>query len=186
MFGKKKEDESQLAFDLSEFDKDEQNEIERIKKFLESTEIIKAVARQSKFMPGGKMVTPRTIFATDKRILIRDPNALGIRSDIESVPYTQVNTVKVKKGALTSEITIESGQFENDSEFIPAIPKKKAEKIMGIINQHLREAQQFHGYSTPPTNEQKTEEDPLLILKRRLAKGEITKEEYEDLKSILE
>jgi hypothetical protein len=59
MFGKnKREDEPQLAFDLSKFDKDEQNEIKRVRKFLEISEIIKAVARQSKFMPGGEIVTP--------------------------------------------------------------------------------------------------------------------------------
>jgi len=29
-------------------------------------------------------------------------------------------------------------------------------------------------------------DDPLIILKRRFAKGEITKEEYEEMKSILE
>ena len=161
--------------------------IERIQKFLEASEIIKAVARQSKFMPGGKIVTPRTIFATDKRILIRDPNTLGIKSDIDSVPYSQVNSIKLKKGAFTSQITIESGQFENNSELIPAIPKKKAENIMGIINQHIREAQQFHGYDTPPAMQAKTEDDdPLVLLKKRLAKGEISAEEYVNLKKILE
>lgn len=187
MLGKNKKDEPQLAFDASKFDKDEQNEIERIKKFLEASEIIKAVARQSKFMPGGQIITPKTVFATDKRILIRDPNTLGIKSDIDSVPYSQVNAVKLKKGAFTSQITIESGQFENNNELIPAIPKKKAENIMGIINQHIREAQQFHGYDAPPIVQQQTEdEDPLVLLKKRLAKGEISPEEYVNLKKILE
>jgi len=185
MFGKK-EDEPQLAFDLSKFDKDEQNEIQRIKKFLEASEIIKAVARQSKFMPGGQIITPKTIFATDKRVLIRDPNTLGIKSDIDSVPYSQVNAIKLKKGAFTSQITIESGQFENNHESIPAIPKKKAENIMGIINQHIREAQQFHGYDPAPTKEKTEDDDPLILLKKRLAKGEISPEEYVNLKKILE
>ncbi len=81
MFGHKKE-ESELAFDSSQFDSSEQDEINRIKTFLESAEVIKAVARQSKFMPGGKLVTPRTIFATNKRLIIRDPNALGLRASL--------------------------------------------------------------------------------------------------------
>jgi len=187
MFGKnKKEEEPELAFDLSKFDKDEQNEIERIKKFLEASEIIKAVARQSKFMPGGQIVTPKTIFATDKRILIRDPNTLGIKSDIDSVSYSQVNAIKLKKGAFTSQIIIESGQFENNNEIIPAIPKKKAENIMGIINQHIREAQQFHGYESPPAQQKTEDDDPLVLLKKRLAKGEISPEEYVNLKKVLE
>ena len=31
-----------------------------------------------------------------------------------------------------------------------------------------------------------SDDDPLLILKKRFAKGEITKEEYEEMKSVLE
>jgi len=129
MFGHKKED-SELAFDISKFDSSEQDEINRIKTFLEAAEVIKAVARQSKFMPGGKLITPRTIIATNKRIIIRDPNALGLRADVDSIPYSQINNIKLEKGAFTSEIRILSGQFENDEQgFIPAIPKKKAAVI---------------------------------------------------------
>ena len=184
MFGRKKE-ESELAFDISQFDSSEQDEINRIKTFLEAAEVIKAVARQSKFMPGGQLITPRTIFATNKRLIIRDPNTLGLRADIDSIPYSQINNIKLEKGAFTSEIRIKSGQFENDEQgYIPAIPKKKASTIMGIINQYVREAQHFHdGFTT--TSETK-DDDPLTILKKRLAKGEITKEEYNDLKSTLE
>lgn len=183
MLGRKKE-ESELGFDISKFDGKEQDEINRIKTFLEAAEIIKAVARQSKIMPGGQLITPRTIFATDKRVLIRDPNALGLRAEIESIPYSQINKVDMTKGAFTSEIRIESGQFENNEQgIIPAIPKKKAAKILGIINENLRGAQHHH-VPDPPI--QKDEDDPLTILKKRFARGEITKEEYEDFKTALE
>lgn len=184
MLGRKKE-ESELAFDVDDFDSSEQDEIHRIKRFLEVAEVIKAVARQSKFMPGGKLITPRTIFATNRRLIIRDPNALGLRADLDSIPYSQINNVKLEKGAFTSEIIIKSGQFENDEQgYIPAIPKKKAEKILGIINQHVREAQHFH--DSPPNSSERKEDDPLTILKRRFAKGEITKEEFEESKKVLD
>lgn len=183
MLGRKKE-EPELAFDMDDFDSSEQDEINRVKTFLEAAEIIKAVARQSKFMPGGQLITPRTIFATNRRLIIRDPNTLGLRADLNSIPYSQINNVKLEKGAFTSEIRIKSGQFENDDQgYIPAIPKKKAAKILGIINEHVREAQNFHNVSRVV---EKNDDDPLTILKKRLAKGEITKTEYEDLKSALE
>lgn len=182
MLGRKKE-EPELAFDMEDFDSSEQDEINRVKTFLEAAEVIKAVARQSKFMPGGKLITPRTIFATNRRLIIRDPNALGLRADLDSIPYSQINNVQLEKGAFTSEIRIKSGQFENDDQgYIPAIPKKKAARIIGIINEHIREAQNYHNM---PRIE-KNDDDPLTILKKRLAKGEITKAEYEDLRSALE
>lgn len=183
MFEKKKE--SEYVFDRSQFDADELSEIDRIKNMLDAAEVIKMVARQSKFMPGGKLITPRTVFATNKRILIKDPNTLGLRADIDSIPYSQINNVKLKKGAFTSEITIESGQFKDDNQgFIPAIPKEKAAKIIGIINEYVRQAQHHPVFVE---NEKKdNSDDPMTILKKRFAKGEITKEEFEDMKKTLE
>lgn len=158
-----KKEEPDLVFDVSQFDSSEQDEINRIKYFLEAAEVIKAVARQSKFMPGGKLITPRTIFATNKRLILRDPNTLGLRANLDSIPYSQINNIKLEKGAFTSEIRIKSGQFENDEQgFIPAIPKKKAALIMEIINQHVREAQHFHDGFTPTS--EKKDDDPITIL----------------------
>lgn len=183
MFGKKKE-EPEYVFDLSHFDEDELSEIYRVKNMLESTEIIKAVARQSKVMPGGKLVTPKTLFATDKRLLIRDPNLLGLRSEVDAIPYTQINNVKLETGVFTSKMIISSGYFNNDQQgFIDAIPKEKAAKIAAIINEGVRRSQ-IH--TTEVIQPKTVDDDPLTILKRRFAKGEITKEEFEDMKKTLE
>jgi hypothetical protein len=186
MFGKKKEEpEQELGFDITEFDEKEQDEIERVKTMLEAAEIIKSVARQSRVMPGGSLVTPNIIFATNRRVIIRDPNTLGLRAGVDSIPYSQINKVHLKKGALTSELKLDIGQYESDDnrEVIPAIPKKKAAEIAGIINQYIRGAQNYaENIPTPP----KTDDDPMKILKIRFAKGEITKEEYNEMKSALE
>jgi len=184
MFGKKKE-EKELGFDISEFNKKEKKEIERIKQMLEAAEVIKTVARQSRIMPGGSLVTPNIIFATTNRLIIRDPTALGLRAGVESIPYSQINKVHLEKGAFTSELVMEVGQYEtgDNEQTIPAIPKKKATEILAVISEHLRNAQDFSTHVPPP---QKEDDDPLTILKKRLAKGEISKEEYNDLKSTLE
>jgi len=185
MFGKKKEEKT-LGFDISEFEEKEQEEIKRVKQMLEASEKIKIVARQSRIRPGGSLVTPNIIFATDKRIIIRDPSTLGLRSGVESIPFSQINKVHLEKGAFSSELVLDVGQYEGDNaQKIPSIPKKKAEEILSIIHEYIRGAQDFRGQGNPPP-EQKTDDDPLTILKKRLAKGEITKEEYEDLKSALE
>ena len=184
MFGRKKEEEKTLGFDISEFEKKDQEEIIRVKQLLEATEIIKTVARQSRIMPGGSLVTPNIIFATNKRLIIRDPTTLGLRAGIESIPYSQINKVHLEKGAFTSELVMEVGQYEtgDDKQKIPAIPKKKAAEILSIINEFVRSAQDFTTHVPPSVQD----DDPLMILKKRLAKGEIIKEEYDDLKSALE
>lgn len=182
MFGKKKEPE--YVFDRTQFDEDELSEIDRIKNTLDATEVIKAVARQSKFMPGGKLITPKTLFATDKRLLIRDPNLLGLRSDVDAIPYSQINNVKLEKGVFTSKVMISSGNFNSDEQgYIDAIPKEKAAKIVAIINEGIRKSQT---HITEVIQPKAVDDDPLTILKRRFAKGEITKEEYEDMKKSLE
>ncbi len=181
MFGKKKEPE--YVFDSSQFDADELSEIDRVKNMLDAAEIIKAVARQSKIMPGGKLITPKTIFATDKRLLIRDPNLLGLRSDVDAIPYSQINNVKLEKGVFTSKVMIKSGYFNSDEQgYIDAIPKDKAARIVGIINEGIKRAQTHVTETVQP----KTDDDPLTMLKKRFVKGEITKEEFEDMKKALE
>ncbi|RLI51731.1 MAG: hypothetical protein DRP09_18950 [Candidatus Thorarchaeota archaeon] len=55
---------------------------------------------------------------------------------------------------------------------------KKAKQIVDVYKEKVREKRTETSIST--------HEDPLKILKIRLAKGEITKEQYEELKKILE
>lgn len=191
MFGKKKKDESEYEIDLSDFDKKEISEINRVKQMLEAAEIIKTVARQSRIMPGGSLVTPNIIFATNKRLIIRDPNTLGLRAGVESIPYSQINKVHLEKGAFTSELVMNVGQFESgdNKQKIPAIPKKKASMILSIINEHVRDSQDLSTIKQTETvtkTEVIAEDDPLVTLKKRLAKGEITAEEYVNLKNVLE
>jgi len=186
MFGRNKKEDSELDFDLSKFEKKDQSEIERIKQILEAAEIIKTVARQSRIMPGGSVITPNIIFATNKRLIIRDPNTLGLRAGVESIPYSQINKVHLEKGAFTSELVMDVGQYEtgDNKQKIPAILKKKAAEIIAIINGYVRSAQDFDTH-TPNVIESK-DNDPLKILKIRFAKGEITKEEYDEMESALE
>jgi len=186
MFGKKKEElEQEYGFDISEFDDKEQDEIKRVKQMLEASEVIKVVARQSRIMPGGSVVTPNIIFATNRRIIKRDPSSLGLRSHVDSIPYSQINKVHLEKGMFTSEIKMDIGQYaaDDNNQIISAIPKKKAEAIVSTINEFLRGAQDTSNQN--PTVA-KTDDDPLVLLKKRLAKGEISAEEYVDLKKILE
>jgi hypothetical protein len=53
--------------------------IGKISKMLNPDERILLVAVQSRTRPGGSLFTPNEIYATDRRIIIRDPYMLGIK-----------------------------------------------------------------------------------------------------------
>ena len=99
-------DKNQDTFVTDITNKDELNEIEKIKNMLNPNEKVLLVARQSRFLPGGSALTPNIVIATDRRIIIRDPYDLGFRSEIVDIPYDVITSVKLMKGVLTSTIFI--------------------------------------------------------------------------------
>jgi hypothetical protein len=60
-------------FSIQALNSDDMNEIRRIQDVLNPNESVIIVARQSRILPGGSYVTPNTIYATEKRLIIRDP-----------------------------------------------------------------------------------------------------------------
>jgi len=151
------------------------DEIAQILDRLDENEEVLMVIRQTKniFKPGSSLITPDTIFATTKKIIIRNPSALGLRQNVESYPYDQIVDVKLEKGMFSSTIAINVPGSIYDG-YIEAIPKDEAENLLKIIYERMKEKKN----SSP-------DDDPLTILKKRFAKGEISKEEYEEMKSVL-
>jgi len=152
------------------------DEIIKIAERLDEDEQVIMVIRQTKnpLKPGSSLITPDTIFATTKKIIIRNPSAFGLRQNIEIYNYEQIVDVKLEKGMFSSRIGINVPGSIYDG-IIEALPKDEAEDLLKIIYERI--------------NKKKTsssDDDPLIILKKRFAKGEITKEEYEDMKSVLE
>ncbi|HET7242254.1 MAG TPA: PH domain-containing protein, partial [Nitrososphaeraceae archaeon] len=93
-------DKNQGTFVTDITNKDELNEIEKIKNMLNPNEKVLLVARQSRFLPGGSALTPNVVIATDRRIIIRYPYDLGIRSEIVDIPYDVITSIKLMKGVL--------------------------------------------------------------------------------------
>jgi hypothetical protein len=75
------------------------------------------VARQSRLKPGGSTFTPNVVFATDRRIIIKDPSMLGLRENVVDIPYDMISSVRIDKGVFSSNIIfkapglISSGRF---------------------------------------------------------------------------
>ena len=157
-------------------DKKKIDEIVQIEDRLDKDEKVLMVIRQTKnpLKPGSSLITPNTIFATTKKIILRNPSALGLRQNVEIYPYEKIVDVKLEKGMLSSAIEINVPGSIYDG-YIEAIPKDEAEDLLKIIYERMKKRK------TPSSDD-----DPLTILKKRFAKGEITKEEYEDMKSVLD
>ena len=198
MFGKKnKKEEENNEIKLT--DKGEINEIEKIKDRLDPGEIVHIVAKQSKYKPGGSSTTPNTIFITDTRLIIRNPTMLGMRENFEDFSFDKLTTIKLEKGVFSSTLVITApgmgtsarpglgsglialGRGEDGT--IDAIPKDKAELILHFIRDKM---EKIRTQNSQQTNNGNTGDDPLTLLKKRFVMGEITKEEFEDMKKILE
>lgn len=163
------------------------DEVRKIQKLLLPSERILVVARQSRWKSGGKLVNPGTIFATDRRLIIRDPYTLGLRADITIIPYDKISGVRVKKGFLSTSIEITAPGLEVGARSaavkwgeggvgeIDAIPSDKATQIASIISG-------YSGRGQPQVSTQSVAEE-LEKLSDLRSRGVISQEEFEKLKA---
>src|SRR5918996_1591571 len=135
-------------------DKSDLEEISKIREMLNPDEKVLLVARQSRIRPGGSLHTPNIIYATDRRIIIRDPYMLGIKENVVDIPYDIVTSVKLEKGLLSSTIRFKApglmsstklGMMDSiiDGEddqggIIEAISKDKAQDLLEIIRSGMQ------------------------------------------------
>jgi hypothetical protein len=150
-----KENESQVHFTTDNItDRDELEEIRKIANRLGQDEKVRFVARQSRMKPGGSaLATPNIVFATDRRLIIRNPTMLGIRENIEDIPYDKMTSVKLEKGIFSSTILIRAPGLSEMSRVsrhsgliawgrgedgqIDALPRDKGERLFTIIREGI-------------------------------------------------
>ena len=147
-------EDKDVPFHTNITDQDELSEISKIKNMLNLNEKVLLVARQSRLLPGGSAVTPNIVIATERRIIIRNPYMLGLKSEIVDIPYDVITSVKLKKGVFTSTILFKapalvgasklglldeniSGEDDQDG-VIEAVAKNKAEDLLEIIRRRMK------------------------------------------------
>src|SRR5919107_2791471 len=96
-------------------DEDELSEIRKIANMLNPDEKVLLVARQSRILPGGSYFTPNTIYATDRRIILRDPSMLGLKEEIVDIPYNIILNAHLNKGVLSSSVVFDAPGLFNPS-----------------------------------------------------------------------
>jgi hypothetical protein len=133
------------------------------------------------------LVTPDSIFVTNLRIIKYSPSTLGLRKAIEDYLYVDMANFKINKGIMLATITIRM-RYSSDDLILDNLPKGKMDAISRVVNEGIRRAAEKLAPQSVPTQhaDESLSGDPLTLLKLRLAKGEISKEEFEDMKQLLE
>jgi len=155
-------------------DNDDLDDISKITEMLNPDEKVLLVARQSRIKPGGSHFTPNIIYATDRRIIVRDPYMLGIKENVIDIPYDIITSIKLEKGLLSSAIRFKApalmsstrlGMMDSivDGEddqggIIEAIPKNKADDLIEII----RSGMQSSSSKSAPSKKQRPYSSELL------------------------
>jgi hypothetical protein len=211
-FDKKDEQQlpSNLITDTTITDKDDLEEIKKIAHMLNPNEEVFVVARQSRLKPGGSKLTPNVVFATDRRIIIKDPSMLGLREDIVDIPYDMISSVRIDKGVFSSNIMFKAPGLINSSRrgkldklmmvdgdeirreqvgeeedgIITAIPKDKAEELLEVIRNGMdRNREVYRQQQSQPQSISIADEiTKLANLKER---GIISEDEFQQMKQDL-
>jgi hypothetical protein len=184
-------------------DKDELEEIRRIANRLDQDEKVRFVAKQSRMKPGGSaFATPNIVFATDKRVIIRNPTMLGMRENIEDIPYDKMTSVKLEKGVFSSTILIRAPGLSEMSRVskhsgliawgrgedgqIDALPKDKGEQLFTIIREGIDGANKSAAQSaTTIVNQEISIADELTKLAALKEQGIVSEGEFTQLKQDL-
>ena len=202
-FGFGKKDQSKARFITDITDKDESEEIRKIANRLDQDEKVLFVAKQSRMKPGGSVLaTPNIVFATDKRVIIRNPTMLGMRENIEDIPYYKMTSVKLEKGVFSSTILIRApglSEMSRVSKYtgliawgrgedgqIDALPKDKAEQLFATIRHGINRTKNVDSRSSMKiVNQQVSFADELTKLARLKEQGVISQAEFTQMKQDL-
>ena len=197
MFGKKNDN---VDFNTEITDEKALNEIEKIAERLDEGEKVLEVAKQSTLKPGGANFSPNTVFATDRRLIIRNPTMFGARQNVEDFEYDNLTNIKLEKGLFSSTLVITapgmgtaarnstmSGLLpwgRNEDGSIDGIPKDKAENILKIVRNAIVKAKKE---SQKPVQvvQQTSTADELAKLAKLKEQGILSDEEFDKMKKDL-
>jgi len=180
----------------------ELDEIKKIADRLDSDEQVIIVAKQSRFKPGGSVITtPNIIFATNKRLILRNPTMLGLRENVEDYSYDKITNIKLEKGMFSSTLVITAPGMgtaartsistgviawgRKEDGMIDAIPKDKAEQILKVVRNGMEEARKAKMQPSLIVQQASSIADELAKLAKLKEQGILTDEEFTKMKQDL-
>lgn len=145
----------------------DKSDVNAAKGILEADETAVMTARQRRIGPGGSMMEPTSVVVTNKRIIIINRATLGIRKDFETIPFTQITSVRLEKGIISSSVFVRVMGFDMDKGLleggkeegeIDGLSGKDAKELSDYINQKVLELQEGTPEAPAPTTGEKKEE----------------------------
>jgi hypothetical protein len=151
-----------------------------VKKMLLADEQVLLAVQQSRLKA---LFTPDSIIVTNQRVIRYSPSGfLGLHKEIEDYRYEDMANFKISKGIMFASLTI-GHRFMSESLILDNLPKDAISDISKIVQENIGRVRT--GTPSQPVSSFQSE-NPLELLKLRFAKGEITREEFEDMKRLLE
>ena len=92
----------------------DQSDVQAARDIPEPDEVVVMTARQRRVGPGGALTTPTSVIATDRRVIIINRATLGMRKDFETIPYTQITSVRLERGIISSSVFVRVEGFDQD------------------------------------------------------------------------
>ena len=163
------------------------DEIEKIADRLDEDETVLLVTRQTKnpLKPGSSLFTPNSIIVTDKKLILRNPSALGLRQKLEYYSYDNIVDVKLERGVLSAALEINvPGSFEDAR--VDAISKDEAEQILRIMQEGIRKLRgKAEGEQKQNSSDSSSIADELAKLAQLKEQGILSEEEFQEQKQRL-
>ena len=166
-------------------DTKELHEIEKVSDRLETDEEVLLVTRQTKnpLKPGGSLFTPNSIIITDRKIILRDPSALGLRQKLEVFRFDTIVDLKMERGAFSVAIDVNVPGLGYSR--IDAISKDDAEQILRIYQEYMQKTKDIPKNSKNVNSETGSVADELLKLAKLKEQEIISNEEFQQMKKDL-
>jgi hypothetical protein len=129
-------------------------------------------------------ITPHNLIATNQRLIVHKPENLGFTYKINDYRYVDIANFKIDRGLLFCTVSIKE-RFQGLDMIFENMPKQRAQKFAQIVTDQIYRtpASLPSGRSSPPSSDGGGQE--LNILRERLARGEITPQEFDNLRRLL-
>jgi hypothetical protein len=151
-----------------------------VSKMLLTDEQVLLAVKQSRWKV---LFNPDTIVVTSQRVIRYSPSGfLGIHKNIEDYRYEDMANFKISRGLFFATVTI-SHRFNSESLILDNFPNGSMNGISKAVEENIG---RVRGSTTARPVQMNSSQDALATLKMRFARGEITKEQFEEMRRTLE